>query len=51
MEVPSTFGIRKSSVSPKFIRASARKLKECLEGDLIGYDMVSIFIDGKGFAE
>ena len=51
MEVPATFGIRKSSVSRKFIRASARKLKECLERDLSGYDIVSIFIDGKGFAE
>ena len=51
LEVPATFGIKKSSVSRKFIRASARKLKECLERDLCGYDIVSIFIDGKGFAE
>ena len=51
LEVPATFGIKKSSVSRKFIRASARKLKECLERDLSGYDIVSIFIDGKGFAE
>ena len=51
LEVPATFGIRKSSISRKFIRASARKLKECLERDLSGYDIVSIFIDGKGFAE
>jgi transposase-like protein len=51
LEVPATFGIKKSSISRKFIRASARKLKECLERDLSGYDIVSIFIDGKGFAE
>jgi len=51
LDVPATFGIKKSSVSRKFIRASARKLKECLERDLSGYDIVSIFIDGKGFAE
>ena len=51
LEVPATFGIKKSSVSRKFIRVSARKLKECLERDLSGYDIVSIFIDGKGFAE
>ena len=51
LEVPATFGIKKSSISRQFIRASARKLKECLERDLSGYDIVSIFIDGKGFAE
>jgi len=50
LEVPATFGIKKSGISRKFIRASARKLKECLERDLSGYDIVSIFIDGKGFA-
>ena len=51
LEIPATFGIKKSRISRKFIRASARKLKECLERDLSGYDIVSIFIDGKGFAE
>ena len=51
LDVPATFGIKKSSVSRNFIRASARKLKGCLERDLSGYDIVSIFIDGKGFAE
>ena len=51
LEIPATFGIKKSSISLKFIRASARKLKECLERDLSGYDIVSIFIDGKGFAK
>jgi hypothetical protein len=52
-EVPATYRIKKSCVSCKFIRASARKLKECLERDLSGYDIVRIFIDGngKGFAE
>jgi putative transposase len=52
-KVPATFGIKESSVSRKFIRASARKLKECLERDLSGYEIVRIFIDGngKGFAE
>jgi putative transposase len=51
LEIPAMFGIKKSSVSGKFIRASARKLKGCLERVLSGYDIVSIFIDGKGFAE
>jgi putative transposase len=50
-QVPATFGIKKNSVSRKFIRATARKLKESLERDLIGYEIVSIFIDSKGFAE
>jgi putative transposase len=51
LEVPATFGIKNSSISRKFIRVSARKLKVYLERDLSGYDIVSIFIDGKGFAE
>jgi len=51
MEVPETFGIKKTSVSRRFMRASARKLKECLERDLSGYDIIAIFIDGKSFAE
>ena len=51
MEVPATFGIKNSSISRKFIRVSARKLKVYLERDFSGYDIVSIFIDGKGFAE
>lgn len=49
--VPETFGIKKSSVSRKFIRASAKRLKEFLERDLSGYDIVAIFIDGKCFQE
>lgn len=49
--VPETFGIKHSSVSRRFIRASARKLRELLERDLSGEDIVSIFLDGKRFAE
>lgn len=51
LSVPETFGIKKNSGSRKFIRASARKLRECLERDLSGHDIVAIFIDGKGFAD
>ena len=51
MEVPETFGIKKTSISRRFMQTSARKLKECLERDLSGYDIVAIFIDGKSFAE
>lgn len=49
--VPQTFGIKRSSVSRRFIRASANKLKEFLERDLSGEEIVSIIIDGKSFAE
>ena len=49
--VPETFGISKSSVSRKFIRASAKRLQEFLERDLSRHDIVAIFIDGKCFAE
>lgn len=49
--VPETFGIKKSSVSRKFIRASARKLEDFLSRDLSCHDVVAIFIDGKYFAE
>lgn len=49
--VPDTFGISKSSISRKFIRASGKRLQEFLGRDLSGYDIVAIFIDGKSFAE
>ena len=49
--VPETFGIKKSSVSRKFIRASAKRLEAFLNRDLSGHDIVAIFIDGKFFAE
>ena len=51
LSVPKTFGIKKSSVSRRFIKASARKLKECLERDLSSHDILAIFIDGKSFAD
>lgn len=49
--IPETFGISKSSISRKFIRASAKRLEEFRSRDLSGYDIVAIFIDGKCFAE
>jgi len=49
--VPETFGIKHSSVSKRFIRASAKKLESLMERDLSGEDIVAIFIDGKRFAE
>lgn len=51
IQVPETFGIKKTSISRRFIRASAKKLKEFNERDLSEYDIVAIFIDGKWFAD
>lgn len=51
IQVPETFGIKKTSVCRRFIRASAKKLKSFLERDLSQHDIVAIFIDGKSFAE
>jgi transposase-like protein len=49
--VPETFGISRSSVSRKFVRASAKRLEEFLARDLSQYDIVAMFIDGKHFQE
>ena len=51
MQIPSAFGIRKSSVSRKFIQASARQLKVFQERDLTRHDIIVIFMDGKSFAQ
>ncbi|MBK9322714.1 MAG: transposase [Bdellovibrionaceae bacterium] len=51
VHVPETFGIKKTSVCRRFIRASAKKLQEFTERDLSSHDIVAIFIDGKWFAE
>lgn len=49
--VPEAFGISPSTVSRRFIKVSSRRLKELMERDLSEYDFVSLFIDGKSFAE
>ena len=51
IHAPETFGIKKTSVCRRFIRASAKKLKEFMKRDLSQHDIVAIFIDGKTFAE
>ena len=48
--VPETFGIKKSSISRKFIRASGKRLEAFINRDLSQHDIVAIFIDGKFFA-
>jgi transposase-like protein len=51
IDVPETFGIKKTATCRRFIRASGKKLREFLERDLSGHDIVAIFMDGKTFAE
>jgi transposase-like protein len=49
--VPEAFGISASSVSRRFIKATARKLKQFQERPLDDYDIVALFVDGKTFAD
>jgi putative transposase len=49
--IPATFGLSPSSVSRRFIRASARKLQQLCERRLESYDLVALFLDGKTFQE
>ncbi len=49
--VSATFGLSSSSLSRRFIRASAKKLAELVERDLSEYDIVAIFFDGKTFGD
>jgi len=43
------YGIKKSSVSRHFVQATAEQMREFLERDLSGLDLVAIFIDGIEF--
>jgi transposase-like protein len=49
--VPEAFGLSASTVSRRFTRASARKLRELAERRLERYDLVALMLDGKTFAE
>ena len=49
--VPAAFGLSPSTISRRFIRASARQLQALCERRLEGYDFVALFLDGKTFAE
>lgn len=49
--VAQTFGLKPSSLSRRFKRASARRLAELQERDLSGYDIVAVFLDGKTFGD
>lgn len=43
------YGVKKSSVSRHFVKATAEQMREFLERDLSGLDLVAIFIDGIDF--
>jgi transposase-like protein len=49
--IPGAIGLSSSTVSRKFIQASAKQLKQLQERDLSGEDVVAVFVDGKTFAD
>ena len=49
--VPEAFGLSSSSVSKRFIKASAAKLRQFQERSLSSCDLVALFMDGKTFAD
>ena len=49
--IPGAIGLSSSSVSRAFVEASAERLRQFQERDLSGEDIVTLFLDGKTFAE
>jgi len=49
--LPSAFGLSASTVSRRFIQASAKQLQALQERDLSAYDVVALVLDGKTFAQ
>jgi len=49
--IPGAIGLSGSTVSRGFIEASAAKLRELQERDLSAEDVVTLFLDGKTFAD
>jgi putative transposase len=49
--IPEAFGLSRSSLSRRYIKATARKLQALQERRLDGYDVVALVVDGKTFAE
>lgn len=49
--VPEAFGLAPSTVSRRYIRASARQLEALSARRLESYDLVALLLDGKTFAE
>ena len=49
--IPGAIGLSGSTVSRRFVEASAAKLREMQERDLSDEDVVAMFVDGKTFAD
>lgn len=49
-QVTESMGMKRNSVSKRWIRSSAKKLQALRDRDLSCYDIVAIFIDGKAFS-
>ena len=49
--IPGAIGLSGSTVSRRFVEASAAKLRELQERDVSGKDVVAMFVDGKTFAD
>lgn len=49
--VPEAFSLSRSTVSRRVITAGARKLRQLMERDLNGLDLVAVILDGKRFGE
>ena len=50
-EIPGAIGLSSSTVSRRFVEASAEQLRAFQERDLSGETYVALFLDGKTFAE
>ena len=48
-KIANSFGLQKSTVSKRWINATAKKLEELQERDLRPMDIRAVFIDGKRF--
>ena len=49
--MPETFGLSSSTVSRRYVKATARKLAQFQERSLASHDVVALFLDGKSFAD
>lgn len=49
--IPGAIGVSKTTVSRRFIEASAKELQTFQERDLSAHDVVAVFLDGKTFAD
>ncbi len=49
--VPEAFGLSSSTVSRRYVKATAQKLAQFQERSLADYDLVALFLDGKSFAD